>query len=72
VQRFLSASAAVQPRKRLHQRVNIPVDETVKVAAQGRYLRDYNTTLIGERAPLQLPPPQAMRSKQSFAHLRGA
>ena len=31
--------------------------ETVKVAAQGRYLKDWNTTLIGERAPLQLPAP---------------
>ncbi len=31
--------------------------ETVKVAAQGRYLQDWNTTLIGERAPLQLPAP---------------
>jgi integrase len=31
--------------------------ETVKVAAQGRYLQDWNTTLTVERAPLQLPVP---------------
>jgi len=31
--------------------------DTVKVAAQGRYLRDWNTTLTVERAPLQLPAP---------------
>jgi integrase len=31
--------------------------EANKLAAQGRYLRDWNTTLKGERVPLQLPVP---------------